>query len=90
MICYGATYGLNLDIVGGSLDNIQQTVDYIATIIWDFGRLDVGVYPNENAVISEFWHSVPQGRGFEPCHPTDSFDETKEAVKLNLETRKVA
>lgn len=88
-------YGLNLDIVGGSLNNIPRDKPLIMIANHPYGILD-GLMMG---------HILTQTRGdflilahkvF--CKAKDlnrvilpiSFDETKEAVKLNLETRRVA
>ena len=88
-------YGLNLDIVGGSLDNIPRDKPLIMIANHPYGILD-GLM---------FGHILTQTRGdfrilahkvFRKAEDLNrvilpiSFDETKEAVKLNLETRKVA
>ena len=88
-------YGLNLDIVGGSLDNIPRDKPLIMIANHPYGILD-GLM---------LGHILTQTRGdfrilahkvFRKAEDLNrvilpiSFDETKEAVKLNLETRKVA
>ena len=88
-------YGLNLDIVGGSLDNIPRDKSLIMIANHPYGILD-GLM---------LGHILTQTRGdfrilahkiFRKAEDLNrvilpiSFDETKEAVKLNLETRKVA
>ena len=88
-------YGLNLDIVGGSLDNIPRDKPLIMIANHPYGILD-GLM---------LGHILTQTRGdfrilahkvFRKAEDLNrvilpiSFDDTKEAVKLNLETRKVA
>ncbi len=88
-------YGLNLDIVGGSLGNIPRDKSLIMIANHPYGILD-GLM---------LGHILTQTRGdfrilahkvFRKAEDLNrvilpiSFDETKEAVKQNLETRKVA
>ena len=88
-------YGLNLDVVGGSLDNIPRDKPLIMIANHPYGILD-GLM---------LGHILTQTRGdfrilahkvFRKAEDLNrvilpiSFDETKEAVKLNLETRKTA
>lgn len=86
-------YGLTLDIVGGSLDNIPRTGPLILIANHPFGILDGMI----------MGHILSQTRGdfrilahkvFRKAEDLNriilpiSFDETKEAVALNLKTRK--
>jgi len=88
-------YGLNLDVVGGSLANIPRDKPLIMIANHPYGILD-GLM---------LGHILTQTRGdfrilahkvFRKAEDLNrvilpiSFDETKEAVKLNLETRKTA
>ncbi len=86
-------YGLTLDVIGGSLDNIPATGPLVIVANHPYGILDglmMGRILSErrggdfrilaNAV---FRKSADLDRVVLPI----SFDETKEAAKLNLETR---
>ncbi|MGK7652700.1 lysophospholipid acyltransferase family protein [Roseovarius sp. B08] len=88
-------YGLTLDVVGGSLDNIPRTGPLILIANHPYGILD-GLMMG---------HILSQTRGdfrilahqvFRKAEDLNriilpiSFDETKEAVALNIETRKTA
>ncbi len=88
-------YGLSLNVVGGSLDNIPKTGPLIMVANHPYGILD-GLMMG---------HILSQVRGdfrilansvFRKASDLDkvilpvSFDETKEAVQLNLQTRKNA
>ena len=88
-------YGLTLDVVGGRLDNIPRTGPLILIANHPYGILD-GMMMG---------HILSQTRGdfrilahkvFRKAEDLNriilpiSFDETKEAVALNIETRKTA
>ncbi|WP_170381239.1 lysophospholipid acyltransferase family protein [Ruegeria atlantica] len=88
-------YGLSLDVVGGSLSNIPRNGPLILIANHPYGILD-GMM---------LGHMLSQTRGdfrilanhvFRKAEDLDriilpiSFDDTKEAVKLNLDTRKTA
>ncbi|MBO9413275.1 MULTISPECIES: lysophospholipid acyltransferase family protein [unclassified Ruegeria] len=88
-------YGLSLDLVGGALSNIPQTGPLILIANHPYGILD-GMMMG---------HILSQARGdfrilahrvFRKAEDLNriilpiSFDETKEAMKLNLDTRKTA
>ncbi|WP_170751071.1 lysophospholipid acyltransferase family protein [Ruegeria lacuscaerulensis] len=88
-------YGLSLDVVGGALSNIPQTGPLILIANHPYGILD-GMMMG---------HILSQARGdfrilahrvFRKAEDLNriilpiSFDETKEAMKLNLDTRKTA
>ncbi len=88
-------YGLTLDVIGGSLSNIPTTGPLIMIANHPYGILD-GLMMG---------HILSQTRGdfrilahqvFRKAEDLNriilpiSFDETKEAVKLNLQTRKTA
>ena len=90
-----ARYGLSLDVVGGELGNIPQHGPVILIANHPYGLLD-GLMMG---------HILQQSRGdfrilanhvFQKAQDLDravlpiSFDETKEAVALNLATRKAA
>jgi putative hemolysin len=88
-------YGLDLDVIGGSLNNIPKDKPLVVIANHPYGILD-GLM---------LGHILTQTRGdfrilahkvFRKAEDLNrvilpiSFDETKEAVKLNLETRKSA
>ena len=88
-------YGLDLDVIGGSLNNIPKDNPLVIIANHPYGILD-GLM---------LGHILTQTRGdfrilahkvFRKAEDLNrvilpiSFDETKEAVKLNLETRKTA
>ncbi|WP_282168371.1 lysophospholipid acyltransferase family protein [Ruegeria atlantica] len=88
-------YGLSLDVVGGSLSNIPKTGPLILIANHPYGILD-GMMMG---------HILSEARGdfrilanhvFRKAEDLDniilpiSFDETKEAMKQNIETRKTA
>lgn len=88
-------YGLDLDVIGGSLNNIPKDKPLVVIANHPYGILD-GLM---------LGHILTQTRGdfrilahkvFRKAEDLNrvilpiSFDETKEAVKLNLETRKTA
>ncbi|WP_422050050.1 lysophospholipid acyltransferase family protein [Shimia sp.] len=88
-------YGLSLDVVGGSLTNIPKTGPLIMIANHPYGILDGLMMGN---ILSQtrgdfrilahqvFRKAEDLNRVILPV----SFDETKEAVKQNLETRKTA
>ncbi|MBO9408115.1 lysophospholipid acyltransferase family protein [Shimia sp. R9_1] len=88
-------YGLSLDVVGGSLTNIPKTGPLIMIANHPYGILDGLMMGN---ILSQtrgdfrilahqvFLKAEDLNRVILPV----SFDETKEAVKQNLETRKTA
>lgn len=88
-------YGLSLDIVKGSLDNIPRDKPLIVIANHPYGILDgltLGYILSQTRgdfrilANSVFRKAEELNKVVLPV----SFDETKEAVKLNLETRKVA
>lgn len=86
-------YGLSLDIVGGSLSNIPKTGPLILIANHPYGILDGMVMGH---ILSEargdfriLAHSVfRKAEELNRILLPISFDETKEAVKLNIQTRK--
>jgi putative hemolysin len=88
-------YGLSLDVVGGSLANIPATGPLIMIANHPYGILDGLMMGNlldrsrsdfRILANSVFLKAPELNRAVLPI----SFDETKEAVKLNLETRATA
>jgi putative hemolysin len=88
-------YGLELDVVGGSLDNIPKDGPLIVIANHPYGILDglmLGHILSETRgdfrILAHqvFRKAEDLNRIILPI----SFDETKEAVKLNLNTRKVS
>jgi putative hemolysin len=88
-------YGLNLDIVSGSLDNIPCDKPLIMIANHPYGILD-GLMMGYILTHTRGDFRILAHRVFRRAEDLNrvilpiSFDETKEAVKLNLETRKVA
>ncbi|MDU8942259.1 lysophospholipid acyltransferase family protein [Ovoidimarina sediminis] len=88
-------YGLSLDIVGGSLDNIPRTGPLILVANHPYGILD-GLTMGHilSTVRGDF--RILANRVFRKARELDriilpiSFDETKEAVASNLQTRRLA
>lgn len=88
-------YGLSLDVAGGSLDNIPKTGPLILIANHPYGILD-GLMMGH--ILSEVRGDfrILAHRVFRKAEELNriilpiSFDETKEAVKLNIETRKRA
>ena len=88
-------YGLNLDIVSGSLDNIPCDKPLIMIANHPYGILDglmMGyILKHTRGDFRILAHKVfRRAEDLNRVILPISFDETKEAVKLNLETRKVA
>ena len=88
-------YGLNLDIVSGSLDNIPCDKPLIMIANHPYGILDglmMGyILKHTRGDFRILGHKVfRRAEDLNRVILPISFDETKEAVKLNLETRKVA
>lgn len=88
-------YGLHLDIVGGSLKNIPHNKPLIIIANHPYGILDglmlghiLAQTRGDFRILANhvFRKAADLNRVILPI----SFDETKESVKLNLETRKVA
>ncbi|WP_333713434.1 lysophospholipid acyltransferase family protein [Yoonia sp.] len=89
-------YGVDIDLVGGSLENIPQTGPVIVVSNHPFGILDGLIM---GRILSErrggdfrvLAHRVfRRAADLERIILPISFDETKEAAQLNLETRKLA
>lgn len=88
-------YGLSLNVTGGSLDNIPRTGPLILISNHPYGILD-GLMMGHilSRVRGDF--RILAHRVFRKAEELDriilpiSFDETKEAVKQNIETRKVS
>ena len=88
-------YGLSLDIIGGRLDSIPKTGPLVLIANHPYGILD-GLMMGHilSHVRGDF--RILAHRVFRKAQDLDrvilpiSFDETKEAVALNLETRKTA
>ncbi|MEM1005280.1 MAG: lysophospholipid acyltransferase family protein [Pseudomonadota bacterium] len=88
-------YGLTLDIVGGSLSNIPQDGPLILIANHPYGILD-GLMMGHILSETRGDFRILAHRVFRKAEELNrivlpiSFDETKEAMKLNLETRKTA
>ncbi|MFT6168432.1 MAG: 1-acyl-sn-glycerol-3-phosphate acyltransferase [Celeribacter sp.] len=88
-------YGLDLDIVGGSLDAIPKTGPLIVVSNHPYGILDglmLGhILSRTRGDFRILAHSVfKQAKDIDRVILPVSFDQTKEAVKLNLDTRSEA
>lgn len=90
-----ARYGLSLDVVGGSLDNIPRTGPLIVIANHPYGILD-GLILGHILSVTRGDFRVLAHKVFRKAADLDriilpvNFDETKEAVAQNIETRKVA
>ena len=88
-------YGLSLDVVGGSLGNIPQNGPLILIANHPYGILD-GLMMGHILSETRGDFRILAHRVFRKAEELDriilpiSFDETKEAVKLNIDTRKTA
>ena len=88
-------YGLSLDVVGGSLSNVPQTGPLILIANHPYGILD-GLMMGHMLSETRGDFRILAHRVFRKAEDISriilpiSFDETKEAMKLNLETRKTA
>ncbi|MBU2941715.1 lysophospholipid acyltransferase family protein [Shimia thalassica] len=88
-------YGLTLEVVGGSLSNIPQTGPLIAIANHPYGILD-GLMLGHILSETRGDFRILANQVFSKAEDLDrivlpvSFDETKDALKLNLQTRKVA
>ncbi|WP_170427810.1 lysophospholipid acyltransferase family protein [Ruegeria arenilitoris] len=88
-------YGLSLDVVGGSLSNIPKSGPLILIANHPYGILD-GLMMGHMLSETRGDFRILAHRVFRKAEDINriilpiSFDETKEAMKLNLETRKTA
>ncbi|QEW19854.1 Acyltransferase [Marinibacterium anthonyi] len=88
-------YGLTLDVVGGSLDNIPREGPLILIANHPYGILD-GLMMGHILSVTRGDFRILAHRVFRKAEDLNriilpiSFDETKEAVKTNIETRKEA
>lgn len=88
-------YGLTLDVVGGALSNIPATGPLILIANHPYGILD-GLMLGHILSETRGDFRILANRVFRKAEDLNriilpiSFDETKEAVKLNIETRKTA
>ncbi|WP_417257617.1 lysophospholipid acyltransferase family protein [Celeribacter sp.] len=88
-------YGLELDVVGGALDNIPETGPVIVVANHPYGILD-GLMLGHILSVRRGDFRILAHRVFKQAEDIDrvilpvSFEESKEAVALNLETRKDA
>ncbi len=88
-------YGLSLDVVGSSLDNIPRTGPLIVIANHPYGILD-GLILGHILSVTRGDFRILAHKVFRKAEDLDriilpvNFDETKEAVAQNIETRKVA
>ena len=88
-------YGLSLDIMGGSLDNIPREGPLVLVANHPYGILD-GLMMGHILSAARGDFRILAHRVFRKAEDLNriilpiSFDETKEAVALNIETRKTA
>lgn len=88
-------YGLSLDVVSGSLDNIPQDGPLILIANHPYGILD-GLMMGHILSKTRGDFRILANRVFRKAEDIDriilpiSFDNTKEAMRLNLQTRKTA
>lgn len=88
-------YGLHLDVVGGSLDNIPKDGPLVIVGNHPYGILD-GLILGHLLSVTRGDFRILAHQVFRKAEDLNkvilpiSFDETKEAVALNLRTRKVA
>ncbi|OSQ50762.1 lysophospholipid acyltransferase family protein [Marivita geojedonensis] len=88
-------YGLSLDVVGGSLGNIPKTGPLIVIANHPYGILD-GLILGHILSVTRGDFRILAHKVFRKAEDLDriilpvNFDETKEAVAQNIETRKVA
>ncbi|MGR3805527.1 lysophospholipid acyltransferase family protein [Marinibacterium profundimaris] len=86
-------YGLTLDVIGGSLDHIPRTGPLILIANHPYGILD-GLMMGHILSVTRGDFRILAHRVFRKAEDLNriilpiSFDETKEAVKTNIETRK--
>lgn len=88
-------YGLGLEVIGGALDNIPRDGPLIVIANHPYGILDGLILGHILSVVRGDFRILANSV-FRKAQELDriilpvSFDETKEAVQLNLHTRKVA
>lgn len=88
-------YGLSLDVMAGSLENIPKSGPLIMIANHPYGILD-GVMLGHILSVTRGDFRILAHKVFRKAEDLDkivlpiSFDETKEAVQLNLQTRKTA
>ncbi|TMV08804.1 acyltransferase [Ruegeria sediminis] len=88
-------YGLSLDVIGGSLDNIPKDVPLILIANHPYGILD-GLMMGNILSKTRGDFRILANRVFRKAEDLDriilpiSFDQDKEARRTNLETRKIA
>ena len=88
-------YGLQLDVVGGSLHNIPRSGPLIVIANHPYGILDGLMLGHILSVVRGDFRILAH-KVFRKAQDLDriilpvSFDETKEAVQQNIETRKIA
>ncbi|KMK67321.1 lysophospholipid acyltransferase family protein [Puniceibacterium sp. IMCC21224] len=88
-------YGLGLDVIGGAIDNIPKTGPLIVIANHPYGILD-GLMLGHILSVARGDFRILAHRVFRKAQDLErvilpiSFDETKEAVALNVETRKEA
>ena len=88
-------YGLSLDVAGGSLDNIPRTGPLIVIANHPYGILD-GLILGHILSVTRGDFRILAHKIFRKAEDLDriilpvNFDETKEAIAQNIETRKVA
>lgn len=88
-------YELGLNLAGGSLDNIPKTGPVIVTANHPYGILD-GMMMGHILSQTRGDFKILANRVFKKARDLDkvilpiSFDETKEAMRVNLDTRKTA
>lgn len=88
-------YGLSLDVVGGSLDNIPKTGPLIIIANHPYGILD-GLILGHILSVTRGDFRILAHKVFRKAQELDrvvlpvNFDETKAAVAQNIETRKIA
>lgn len=88
-------YGLSLDVVGGSLGNIPRTGPLIVIANHPYGILD-GLILGHILSVTRGDFRILAHKVFRKAEDLDriilpvNFDETKDAVAQNIETRKVA